>query len=140
MVDPRTGGEKVFLLPLLTPTSSHCHSGKYLNPTHHFLFVDVYHQTFLWPEDHAVAQRLAKEAGLSDKQHVAELQRYRCEDQGLKSVYQHVLKVINGDQPHGDVYQQGKSCQRAQVGSEVWYHTPHVAFSDHRPDQFRHTQ
>lgn len=26
MVDPRTGGEKVVLLPSLTPTSSHCHS------------------------------------------------------------------------------------------------------------------
>ncbi|TWW60943.1 Adenylate kinase 8 [Takifugu flavidus] len=75
--------------------------GKMVDP----LTGEVYHQTFLWPDDHTVAQRLRHE-GLSDKQHVAELQRYRCEGQGLMSIYQHVLRVINGDQPHSDVYQQ----------------------------------
>ncbi|XP_029685970.1 adenylate kinase 8 [Takifugu rubripes] len=75
--------------------------GKMVDP----LTGEVYHQTFLWPDDHTVAQRLRHEE-LSDKQHVAELQRYRCEGQGLMSIYQHVLRVINGDQPHSDVYQQ----------------------------------
>lgn len=69
--------------------------------------LDVYHQTFIWPADNAVAQRLEKEPRLSDEQRLADLQRYRCEVTGLTSAYQHVLKVINCDQPHTDVYQQG---------------------------------
>lgn len=69
------------------------------------LFIDVYNQTFIWPSDDSIAQRLKKGESLSEKQ--AELKRYRCEVTGLTSAYQHVLKVVNGDQPHEDVYQQG---------------------------------
>uniref|UniRef100_A0A3Q3EU39 Adenylate kinase 8 n=1 Tax=Labrus bergylta TaxID=56723 RepID=A0A3Q3EU39_9LABR len=54
---------------------------------------DVYHKTFIWPSQ-------------SERQRLAELQRYRCEVTGLTSAYQHVLKIINSDQPHTDVYQQ----------------------------------
>ncbi|XP_071328446.1 adenylate kinase 8 isoform X2 [Trachinotus anak] len=67
---------------------------------------DVYHQTFIWPVDDIVAQRLEKGPALSEKQQLAELQRFRCEVTGLRSAYQHVLKIINSDQPHNDVYQQ----------------------------------
>uniref|UniRef100_A0A3Q3EUN1 Adenylate kinase 8 n=1 Tax=Labrus bergylta TaxID=56723 RepID=A0A3Q3EUN1_9LABR len=56
---------------------------------------DVYHKTFIWPVEDTVAM-----------QRLAELQRYRCEVTGLTSAYQHVLKIINSDQPHTDVYQQ----------------------------------
>uniref|UniRef100_A0A3P8VG49 Adenylate kinase 8 n=2 Tax=Cynoglossus semilaevis TaxID=244447 RepID=A0A3P8VG49_CYNSE len=76
--------------------------GKLIDP----LTGDVYHQTFIWQVDSVVAQRLEKDQSPSEKQHVAELQRFRCEVTGLKAAYQHVLKVVNSDQPHDDVYQQ----------------------------------
>nr|XP_046242442.1 adenylate kinase 8 [Scatophagus argus]XP_046242443.1 adenylate kinase 8 [Scatophagus argus]XP_046242444.1 adenylate kinase 8 [Scatophagus argus]XP_046242446.1 adenylate kinase 8 [Scatophagus argus]XP_046242447.1 adenylate kinase 8 [Scatophagus argus] len=76
--------------------------GKLVDP----LTRDVYHQTFIWPVDDTVAQRLEKERDLSEMQRLADLQRYRCEVTGLISAYQHVLKVVNCDQPHTDVYQQ----------------------------------
>ncbi|KAM9743949.1 adenylate kinase 8 isoform 1-T1 [Menidia menidia] len=66
----------------------------------------VYHQTFIWPEDQSVAERLEGGRGLADRQLLAELSRHRCEVTGLSSAYQHVLKVVNGDQPHAHVYQQ----------------------------------
>ncbi|XP_051249668.1 adenylate kinase 8 [Dicentrarchus labrax] len=83
---------------------------------------DVYHETFIWPEDDAVAQRLVKDQSLSETQRLAELQHYRCEVTGLKSAYQHVLKVVNGDQPHADVYQQ----VLAFVRTRCRYKTPRI--------------
>ncbi|XP_029366880.1 adenylate kinase 8 isoform X2 [Echeneis naucrates] len=76
--------------------------GKLVDP----LTGDVYHQTFIWPADDIIAQRLEKGRGFSEEQQLADLQRFRCEVTGLKAAYQHVLKVINGDQPHVDVFQQ----------------------------------
>ncbi|XP_069379284.1 adenylate kinase 8 isoform X4 [Paralichthys olivaceus] len=67
---------------------------------------DVYHQTFIWQANDIIAQRLEKGRGPSEAQHLAELQLFRCEVTGLRSAYQHVLKIINSDQPHADVYQQ----------------------------------
>ncbi|XP_029282088.1 adenylate kinase 8 [Cottoperca gobio] len=76
--------------------------GKLVDP----LTGDVYHQTFIWPLDDTVAQRLEEGRSPSETQRLAELHRYRCEVTGLSSAYQHALKVINADQPHTDVYQQ----------------------------------
>ncbi|KAM9360738.1 adenylate kinase 8 [Symphorus nematophorus] len=78
--------------------------GKLIDP----LTGDVYHETFVWPDDDAVAQRLKKEQQPSslEKQRLADLHRYRCEVTGLRSAYQNVLKVVNADQPPADVYQQ----------------------------------
>ncbi|XP_034728153.1 adenylate kinase 8 [Etheostoma cragini] len=73
--------------------------GKLVDP----LTGDIYHRTFIWPVDDTVAQRLEIP---SETQLLAELQRYRCEGTGLNSAYQHVLKIINADQPHADIYQQ----------------------------------
>ncbi|XP_053277516.1 adenylate kinase 8 isoform X3 [Pleuronectes platessa] len=76
--------------------------GKLVDP----LTGDVYHQTFIWQANDIIAQRLEKGRGQSEAQHLAELQRFRGEVTGLRSAYQHVLKIINSDQPHADVYQQ----------------------------------
>ncbi|XP_031158034.1 adenylate kinase 8 isoform X3 [Sander lucioperca] len=76
--------------------------GKLVDP----LTGDVYHRTFIWPVDDTVAQRLEEGRSPSETQRLAELQRYRCEATGLSSAYQHVLKIINADQPHADIYQQ----------------------------------
>ncbi|KAM7415495.1 hypothetical protein PAMA_017821 [Pampus argenteus] len=76
--------------------------GKLVDP----LTGDVYHQTFIWPADDTVAERLEKRQGPSERQRLAELQRYRCESTGLSSAYQHILKKINGDQPPTDISQQ----------------------------------
>ncbi|XP_039660267.1 adenylate kinase 8 isoform X4 [Perca fluviatilis] len=76
--------------------------GKLVDP----LTGDVYHRTFIWPVDDTVAQRLEDGRSPSETQRLAELQRYRCEATGLSSAYQHVLKIINADQPHADIYQQ----------------------------------
>ncbi|CAJ1069559.1 LOW QUALITY PROTEIN: adenylate kinase 8 [Xyrichtys novacula] len=67
---------------------------------------DVYHKTFIWPLEDSIAQRLKEEQSRSEKELLAELQRYRCEVTGLSVAYQHVLKIINSDQPHADIYQQ----------------------------------
>ncbi|XP_008294551.1 adenylate kinase 8 [Stegastes partitus] len=67
---------------------------------------DVYHHTFIRPVDDVVARRLEEGRGLSEEQRLAELQCFRREVTGISSAYQHVLKVVNGDQPHADVYQQ----------------------------------
>uniref|UniRef100_H3C7S4 Uncharacterized protein n=1 Tax=Tetraodon nigroviridis TaxID=99883 RepID=H3C7S4_TETNG len=76
--------------------------GRMLDP----LTGDVYHQTFVWPEDRTVAGRLSREAGLSQQQHAAGVQRYRCEEPGLRTAYQPLLRVIHCDQPPAHVLQQ----------------------------------
>ncbi|XP_036955067.1 adenylate kinase 8 isoform X1 [Acanthopagrus latus] len=76
--------------------------GKLVDP----LTGDVYHQNFIWPDDDAVAERLETDQSRIERQRLADLQHYRREVTGLSSAYQHVLKVINSDQPHTDVYQQ----------------------------------
>ncbi|XP_068457834.1 adenylate kinase 8 isoform X1 [Clinocottus analis] len=75
--------------------------GKLVDP----LTGDAYHETFVWPLDDSVAHRLEGRS-LPEPQQKAELQRHRREVTGLSSAYQHVLKVVNADQPHADVYQQ----------------------------------
>ncbi|XP_041644058.1 adenylate kinase 8 [Cheilinus undulatus] len=67
---------------------------------------DVYHRTYILPAEDNVTQRLEKGQSRSEKQQSAELHHYRCEVTGLSSAYEHVLKIINSDQPHTDVYQQ----------------------------------
>ncbi|KAI4793516.1 hypothetical protein KUCAC02_032671, partial [Chaenocephalus aceratus] len=74
--------------------------GKVVDP----LTGDVYHQTFILPPDPQVSQRL--EHHPAELQRDAELQRHRQELTGLSSAYQNVLRVVNADQPHADVYQQ----------------------------------
>ncbi|KAK7904350.1 hypothetical protein WMY93_016957 [Mugilogobius chulae] len=79
---------------------------------------DVYHQTFIWPDNSDVADRLIKGQVLSEETFSARLQRYRCEVTGLSSAYKHSLKLFNSDQPYEDVYQQvltfvhTRDCQR----------------------------
>ncbi|XP_013878256.1 adenylate kinase 8 isoform X3 [Austrofundulus limnaeus] len=68
------------------------------------------------------AQRLERGRGLSEEQLLAELQRYRCEVTGLRSAYQHVLGVINADQPHTDVYHQAL----ALVQTRHYSRTPRI--------------
>ncbi|XP_068594782.1 adenylate kinase 8 [Brachionichthys hirsutus] len=86
------------------------------------LTADVYHQTFLWPADDAVAQRLEKRRDLPEEQRLADLQRYRREVTALTSAYQHVLRVVNSDQPITDVYQQ----VAAFVKTRRYYRTPRI--------------
>ncbi|KAK0136793.1 Adenylate kinase 8 [Merluccius polli] len=76
--------------------------GRLLDP----LTGDVYHQTFIWPPDPVVAQRLEPGSEGSEEQRSADLQRYSCEVTGLNSAYRHVLKTFNADQPHTDVYEE----------------------------------
>ncbi|KAK2901547.1 hypothetical protein Q8A73_011293 [Channa argus] len=76
--------------------------GKLIDP----LTGDVYHQTFIWPSDNCIAERLEKGRGLSEEQLLANLKQFRCESTGLGLAYQHILKTINSDQPHEDIYQQ----------------------------------
>ncbi|KAJ0008940.1 hypothetical protein NQD34_016355 [Periophthalmus magnuspinnatus] len=79
---------------------------------------NVYHQTFIWPDDRTVADRLVKGQVLSEETLSARLQRYRCEIPGFSSAYKHSMKVFNSDQPLEDVYQQvlafvqTRDCQR----------------------------
>uniref|UniRef100_A0A3Q2P6S4 Adenylate kinase 8 n=1 Tax=Fundulus heteroclitus TaxID=8078 RepID=A0A3Q2P6S4_FUNHE len=96
-------------------------------PDPHVLFCcsdagDVYHQIFVRPDDDTVALRLERGRGLSDQQLLAELQRYRCEVTALRSAYQHVLKVVNADQPPADVYLEALTFVR----SHCHFRTPRI--------------
>ncbi|TNN55788.1 putative ATP-dependent RNA helicase DDX31 [Liparis tanakae] len=75
--------------------------GKLVDP----LTGDAYHETFVLPPHRSVARRLEAPSP-PEGQREAELQRHRSEVTGLSSAYQHVLKVVNADQPHADVYHQ----------------------------------
>ncbi|KAK1892653.1 Adenylate kinase 8, partial [Dissostichus eleginoides] len=79
--------------------------------------VDVYHQTFILPPDPQVSQRL--EHRPAELQRDAELQRHRREVTGLSSAYQNVLRVVNADQPHADVYQQVLAFARTRRRSRI---------------------
>ncbi|XP_077942639.1 adenylate kinase 8 isoform X2 [Gasterosteus aculeatus] len=56
---------------------------------------------------------------LTEEQRLAEQQRYRCEVTGLCAAYQHILRVINADQPHADVYQQALAFVRTRHRSRT---------------------
>uniref|UniRef100_A0A3Q2QHH7 Adenylate kinase 8 n=1 Tax=Fundulus heteroclitus TaxID=8078 RepID=A0A3Q2QHH7_FUNHE len=92
--------------------------GKLIDP----ITSDVYHQIFVRPDDDTVALRLERGRGLSDQQLLAELQRYRCEVTALRSAYQHVLKVVNADQPPADVYLEALTFVR----SHCHFRTPRI--------------
>ncbi|KAJ4920619.1 hypothetical protein JOQ06_017728 [Pogonophryne albipinna] len=87
--------------------------GKMVDP----LTGDVYHQTFILPPDPQVSQRL--EHHPAELQRDAELQRHRREVTGLSSAYQNVLRVVNADQPHADVYQQVLAFARTRRRSRI---------------------
>uniref|UniRef100_A0A8C2WUT3 Adenylate kinase 8 n=1 Tax=Cyclopterus lumpus TaxID=8103 RepID=A0A8C2WUT3_CYCLU len=93
--------EHVVLLEAPDDVLSQRDQGELVDP----LTGDAYHETFVWPLDDSVARRLEGRSP-PEGQRMAELQRHRFEVTGLSSAYQHVLKVINADQPHADVYQQ----------------------------------
>lgn len=76
--------------------------GRLIDPT----TGEAYHQTYILPDNDDVVKRLVKGQGLSEKQLLACLHRYRCEVTGLRSAYKQTLKEFNSDQPHQDVYQQ----------------------------------
>ena len=60
----------------------------------------MYHQTFIWPPDPVVAQRLEPGSEGSEEQRSADLQRYSCEVTGLNSAYRHVLKTFKRRSNH----------------------------------------
>lgn len=74
-----------------------------------FHVLDVYHVTFMWPESEEVAQRLETPMTLMPADLIAKkLQKYHTEAHALRRTYHSCLKTINADQPHVDVYSQGK--------------------------------
>ncbi|XP_056275110.1 adenylate kinase 8 isoform X2 [Pseudoliparis swirei] len=93
--------EHVVLLQAPDDVLSQRDQGKLVDP----LTGDAYHETFVLPPHRSVARRLEAPSP-PEGQREAELQRHRSEVTGLSSAYQHVLKVVNADQPHADVYQQ----------------------------------
>jgi len=67
---------------------------------------DVYHTTFHWPHDPAVATRLVEAKGTSEEEVINRLNEYRRHSPGIIRCYQNVFKTINADQPKGDVFAQ----------------------------------
>ncbi|KAK5871771.1 hypothetical protein PBY51_004632 [Eleginops maclovinus] len=88
--------------------------GKMVDP----LTGDVYHRTFILPPDASVARRL-EERRPAEPQRDTALQRFRREVPGLRSAYQSVLRVVNADQPHADVYQQVLAFVRTRRRSRI---------------------
>nr|XP_057927514.1 adenylate kinase 8 isoform X2 [Doryrhamphus excisus] len=87
--------------------------GRLLDP----LTGDVYHDTFLRPDDHTVGKRLEKKG--SESQLMAQLQRYRCEVTGISSAYRHILKTVDADQPPLHIYHQVLAFLRTQRRSRT---------------------
>uniref|UniRef100_A0A671NZK4 Adenylate kinase 8 n=1 Tax=Sinocyclocheilus anshuiensis TaxID=1608454 RepID=A0A671NZK4_9TELE len=70
---------------------------------------DVYHVTFMWPESEEVAQRLETPSTLMPANLIAKkLQKFHTEAHAVKRTFHSCLKTINADQPHVDVFSQGK--------------------------------
>uniref|UniRef100_A0A674CS79 Adenylate kinase 8 n=1 Tax=Salmo trutta TaxID=8032 RepID=A0A674CS79_SALTR len=67
---------------------------------------DVYHVTFIWPEDKEVVQRLERQKTVSEEQLVAQLMQHHREVHALRKTYRNCLKGIDADQPHVDVFDQ----------------------------------
>ncbi|XP_042175519.1 adenylate kinase 8 isoform X2 [Oncorhynchus tshawytscha] len=67
---------------------------------------DVYHVTFIWPEDKEVVQRLERQKAGSEEQLVAQLMQHHREVHALRKTYRNCLKGIDADQPHVDVFDQ----------------------------------
>uniref|UniRef100_A0A8C7QQQ9 Adenylate kinase 8 n=1 Tax=Oncorhynchus mykiss TaxID=8022 RepID=A0A8C7QQQ9_ONCMY len=67
---------------------------------------DVYHVTFIWPEDKEVVQRLERQKAVSEEQLVAQLMQHHREVHALRKTYRNCLKGIDADQPHVDVFDQ----------------------------------
>ncbi|KAJ7993808.1 hypothetical protein DPEC_G00258560 [Dallia pectoralis] len=67
---------------------------------------DIYHVTFIWPEDNAVARRLERQAATSENQGVAQLMLQRREVPAIRRTYRHCLRSIDADQPLVDVFDQ----------------------------------
>ncbi|XP_013418058.1 adenylate kinase 8-like [Lingula anatina] len=67
---------------------------------------DVYHTTFDWPSNAEVAGRLEPVPGNSEDELVNKLVVYHRHIEGLKTCYSKILKIINADQPKGDVFAQ----------------------------------
>lgn len=66
----------------------------------------------MWPKDEAIAKRLKRDPNSSEARRLSDLRRFRREVTGLTSAYEHVLKAIDSDKPHADVYLQGTDgCQ-----------------------------
>lgn len=61
----------------------------------------------MWPKDETIAKRLKRDPNSSEARRLSDLRRFRREVTGLTSAYEHVLKVIDSDKPHADVYLQG---------------------------------
>lgn len=61
----------------------------------------------MWPKDETIVQRLKRDPNSSEARRLCDLRRFRREVTGLTSAYEHVLKVVDSDRPHADVYLQG---------------------------------
>lgn len=71
---------------------------------------DVYHVTFVCPESAEVAKRLERPDDLMSEEEMArQLQAYHREVQSLQDTYCHCLKIIDADQPHVDMFNQGEN-------------------------------
>lgn len=84
----------------------------------------------MWPEDDAVARRLKADPDFSEEKRMAEMHRFRREVTGLTLAYQHVLKVINCDQPNADVYLQGTDTAAMFGGSTSHSLRPNMAVNN----------
>lgn len=70
----------------------------------------------MWPKDETIAKRLKRDPSSSEARRLADLHRFRREVTGLTSAYEHVLKVIDSDQPHTNVYLQGMEGRERGTG------------------------
>lgn len=67
---------------------------------------DVFHTTFHWPHDPAVASRLVEVPGTAEEDIINRLVVYHRHIPGIKRCYQDIFKTVNADQPKGDVFAQ----------------------------------
>uniref|UniRef100_A0AAY5L5P6 Nucleoside-diphosphate kinase n=1 Tax=Esox lucius TaxID=8010 RepID=A0AAY5L5P6_ESOLU len=87
--------------------------------------IDIYHVTFIWPEDNEVAHRLERQTSDSEEQGVTQLMKQHQEVTALRRTYQYCLKSIDADQPFVDVFDQVLTYVLSRHRS-VAPHTPRV--------------
>ncbi|KAK3538902.1 hypothetical protein QTP86_020172 [Hemibagrus guttatus] len=87
---------------------------------------DVYHLTFMWPENAEVAERLERpDSQTTEEEITRQLQAYHRELQGLQDTYSNCIKIIDADQPHVDVFAQVLNYVLSRHRSDA-PHTPRI--------------
>lgn len=69
---------------------------------------EIYHTTFDWPNDNTIQQRLVTPSNNTEQDIINRLVVFHRYAEGIQCCFESTIKIINVDQPKGDVFNQSK--------------------------------